>query len=563
MGFKARIIAFKQSVVTKITSKTADYSISETDVGSTLDDAADIIDEVVYQKAESRLYDANFQLYRDYISTAEVEQNFTDPAEQATGLVYYVNTGGTLVDGVITGGERSEWWYVDGVLTSKGSSMVFPEDNTVYIPGDPLKINGTEVSAGDPVLPIILQFLFQTADVTVNASNPGAITLPTSSVNLVGVATKGSTPITSTAWTLLTKPMGASDPVLGTPSIIDNNGNKTNTTGVTGQTTAGDYTYRFTAIDGNTTAHTDVTSHVNAQVIVPPTIDAIAPVTVHLSNSISTAAITAVAHQGTNAITYLWSQISGPTSGVSITNGTTATATINGLDVAGTADYVFRCTVTDGITSVHSDATLHSIVDLPVITNTGTKTIQLPTATAALTATVTTGSYTIASQVWSFVSGPVTATVDPSTGAASGMSTVGDYIFRVTVTDSKGNMVHADETVHQTAAALLFYYDFFDTDPSVGDTADLTAIALTHSVAVTPGGAWTIPNASAGNGKWFMGKILASQADRVYWNNDNGLNQGPIPGPEYKATQTVSGNKYQLSRDLINLNPSITQLSFT
>jgi hypothetical protein len=565
MAFKNLIAQYLQNIAARITSKTDDYSISETDIGSSFTDLGNIVGNAVNGNAESRLYDLNYNVYRDFISTAEIDENVPDDVSRDSGNIYYVNSGGTITAGIITGGTRTQWWYVNRVITLRTTGIKFTRTGTIYMAGNPLGLNGTTTTAGQDAWPVLEPAFFQSANVVVRANNPATITLPTAAVSLVGIATKGSSAITSVVWTLDSKPTGAANPTFGTPAIVtDSNGNQTNTTALTGLTTAGNYGFRFTATDGNGSPYITVIALVNAAVNTPPTIDAINPVTMHLSNSVTSQAVTAVPHQGTNGITISWSQISGPTSGVTITNGTTATATFNGLDTGGTANYVFRCSVTDGSTTVHSDVTLHVVVDAAVITNTGEQTIQLPANTGTLTKTVTQGSYPIVSQVWSFASGPVTAAVNASSGAVTGMTTAGDYVFLLTVTDSKGNPYTATETMHQTAAAVIFYFDFFNSDPTYGDTADVTAINFTQSVALSASGAtWIIANAFAGNGKWFGGKIVATEPTKTIWDNDHNLNQGSIPDQQYKPIETISGNKYLFSRDVITISPSIPQLSFS
>ncbi|WP_330747034.1 hypothetical protein [Chryseobacterium sp. CP-77] len=80
------------------------------------------------------------------------------------------------------------------------------------------------------------QTLVGTSQTTFNANNPG-------------VAATG-------AWTLLTKPAGATDPVIATPSAYN--------TSVTGFNTQGTYTFRWTVTTGTCTSTSDLTVNVMA-----------------------------------------------------------------------------------------------------------------------------------------------------------------------------------------------------------------------------------------------------------------------------------------------------------
>lgn len=64
--------------------------------------------------ARSYKYDsANFK-WRPYVSTAEVLEYLYLPKYRSGQVSIIINTGGTLVNGVITGGTNAEWWFKDG-----------------------------------------------------------------------------------------------------------------------------------------------------------------------------------------------------------------------------------------------------------------------------------------------------------------------------------------------------------------------------------------------------------------------------------------------------------------
>lgn len=65
--------------------------------------------------ARSVFYDATLFKYRDYVSTAEVLSYLPTAANRRGRFLIFVNTGGTLSNGVITGGTTSVWWFKEGV----------------------------------------------------------------------------------------------------------------------------------------------------------------------------------------------------------------------------------------------------------------------------------------------------------------------------------------------------------------------------------------------------------------------------------------------------------------
>jgi hypothetical protein len=60
------------------------------------------------------LDEVNFR-YREYVSTAEVLSYLANPVYRKGHFPIIVNAGGTLLNGVITGGTNTEYWFKDGV----------------------------------------------------------------------------------------------------------------------------------------------------------------------------------------------------------------------------------------------------------------------------------------------------------------------------------------------------------------------------------------------------------------------------------------------------------------
>jgi hypothetical protein len=144
---------------------------------------------------------------------------------------------------------------------------------------------------------------------------------------------------------------------------------------------------------------------------------------------------------------YLWTKVSG--GAASLTNATTANLTASGL-TAGT--YVFRLTVTDNQGAQGSDdATV--IVNpagnaAPVANAGGNKSITLPTNSVVLNGSGTDSDGSIASYLWTKVSGGAATLTNANTAnlTASGL-VVGPYVFRLTVTDNQGAQGSDDATV--------------------------------------------------------------------------------------------------------------------
>lgn len=84
-------------------------------IAGTLSNKAYAPAQAVPTDARSYYYDnVNFVL-RPYVSTTEVRDHLNTPSKRTGHFPIIINTGGTLVDGVITGGTNVEWWFKDGV----------------------------------------------------------------------------------------------------------------------------------------------------------------------------------------------------------------------------------------------------------------------------------------------------------------------------------------------------------------------------------------------------------------------------------------------------------------
>ncbi|MCH7479293.1 MAG: hypothetical protein IIA14_14485, partial [SAR324 cluster bacterium] len=108
----------------------------------------------------------------------------------------------------------------------------------------------------------------------------------------------------------------------------------------------------------------------------------------------------------------LWTQVSGP---VPATIASPAGTNTNVTDLTTAGTYTFRLTATDNVGATGSDDVIVNVTGTPnqaPTANAGTDlTIALPTTSAALFGSATDTDGTVASTLWTQVSGPVIATI--------------------------------------------------------------------------------------------------------------------------------------------------------
>jgi len=268
-----------------------------------------------------------------------------------------------------------------------------------------------------------------------NAGSNITITLPTNTVQLSGAASNdpdGS--IVKYQWTKVSGPAAT----IATPGAAR--------TAVNGLVAAGTYVFELTVTDDkDATAKARVTvtvKDVNNQL---PVADAGNNVTITLPNNTVNVDGTASYDPDGTITAYKWTKVSGAAATIAQPNA--ATSTISGL-VAGV--YVFELTVTDNNNSTASAQVTVTVneVNKPPVANAGNNvTITLPTSTAQLNGTASTGS--IVSYKWAKVSGPAATIASPGAArtAINGMVTAGTYVFELTVTDENNASAKARVTV--------------------------------------------------------------------------------------------------------------------
>ncbi len=259
----------------------------------------------------------------------------------------------------------------------------------------------------------------------VNAGTDRQITLPVNSVIITGEATDADGTVNSILWTQRSGPSSATI------------SNAATLTATFSDLLEGTYIFELTATDddgANTTDQVSVT--VNAA-NVGPTVDAGADVNVQLPENTVALNGTANDPDGTLA-TIAWTQVSGPNT-ANMSGAGSVNVTISNL-TEGT--YVFRLTVTDNDGESASDDVriiVSGINAVPVV-NAGTdQTITLPTNTVILPGSANDSDGSIASLLWTQVSGPSAVLVNETTNTLTAQSLVeGIYVFRLSATDNEG-----------------------------------------------------------------------------------------------------------------------------
>jgi parallel beta-helix repeat protein len=265
---------------------------------------------------------------------------------------------------------------------------------------------------------------------TANAGTDKNITLPTNSVSQVGSGTDPDGTISSYAWTKTSGP--------ATFTIVS----PTASTTTINNLVAGTYVFQLQVTDNRGGTATDVaTIIVNPVPNVPPTANAGTNQTITLpTNSVT---LIGSGNDPDGTITaYLWTKTAGPGT-FTIVSPTSSTTAVNNL-VAGT--YTFQLQVTD-----NSSATATNTVQVVVnpapppnqspVSDAGTdKNITLPTNSISQVGSGTDPDGSIASYLWTKLSGPSTFTIVSATSATTVINNLvaGTYTFQLQVTDNLG-----------------------------------------------------------------------------------------------------------------------------
>jgi gliding motility-associated-like protein len=268
-----------------------------------------------------------------------------------------------------------------------------------------------------------------------NAGNDRTITLPTNSLSQTGSGSDPDGTIASYSWTKVSGP------------VATVNGASTNVLSLTNMV-AGTYVFNLTVTDNfGSTGSDQVTIVVNpAATNQAPVANAGPDKSINLPTTSTTLPGSGTDADGT-VTTYLWEKVSG--SSATLANANTNTLSVSGL-AAGI--YVFRLTVTDDDGATANDQVTITVIDsnqAPIANAGGPVSVTLPTNSTNLTGSGSDADGSIASYLWTQVSGPTTATLTNATNSAVTVSNLfqGSYVFRLTVTDDDGATGSATVTV--------------------------------------------------------------------------------------------------------------------
>ena len=360
------------------------------------------------------------------IVSAGADQTITLPTSS-------VNLTGTATDpdGSIV---SVQWTKVVG----NAATIVSPTSNNTSVTGlvqgqYQFQFCGTDNSSAT-VCDIMVVTVNAAANIppTANSGGNRSITLPTSSLTLLGSGSDPDGSITAYQWTLLTAPSGGSPVIVNVPQA---------TTLITNLIVAGTYQFQLRVTDNQGATGTSVAIvTVNSAANQPPVITASATSPITLPTTSSTLTGTASDPDGT--ITgVLWTYISGPTT-PSITSPTSLVSTITGMSVAGSYTVEFKATDNLGAISTTQIAILvNPAANVPPTVNAGVdQSITLPTNSVNLLAVANDPDGTITGVLWNRVSGPTTFSITSATQLATSLTNLvqGVYLFQVRVTDNSG-----------------------------------------------------------------------------------------------------------------------------
>jgi hypothetical protein len=285
-----------------------------------------------------------------------------------------------------------------------------------------------------------------------NAGPNQTIALPLDSVKLDGsLSSSPNGPILSYSWTQLSGP--------STALMANNSAPSTEVTGLI----KGKYIFNLTIQDSKAASATaSVTIWVLASALQPPVADAGPNQTITLPVNSATLDGSQSFSVGGTITSYSWSEQSGPST-ATITN---SSASLTGITSLLQGTYVFNLIVKDNKGAADTASVSISVIApafQPPVADAGQDTsIAIPASVATLDGNASIGD--IVSYQWVELSGPTVATIDSSGAAltAVGNLVAGEYIFQLTVTDSKGTSSQATvkirviSTLRYTGQIILY-----------------------------------------------------------------------------------------------------------
>src|ERR1019366_3026746 len=255
------------------------------------------------------------------------------------------------------------------------------------------------------------------------------ITLPVDSVALSGSGSDADGTVVSYLWTKISGPSSG--------TIANDTLAATSVTGLV----QGVYQFQLQVTDNRGAIGTSI-----IQVTVNPAVN-LPPVANAGSNQSITLPVDSITLSGSGSdsvgtvVSYLWTKISGPSSGT-ITNDTLATTAVAGL-VQGI--YQFQLQVTDNNGATGTDliqVTVNPGINIPPVANAGSpnQTITLPVDSVTLSGSGSDADGTVVSYLWTKISGPSSGTISSPGSATTSVTGLvqGSYQFQLQVTDNLG-----------------------------------------------------------------------------------------------------------------------------
>ena len=262
-----------------------------------------------------------------------------------------------------------------------------------------------------------------------NAGPDQTITLPLNSATLSGSGSDADGTVVSYKWTKLSGPSSG--------TITSANSAITTVSGLV----QGVYQFQLKVTDNNGAVNTNAMQvTVDAASNLPPIANAGSDQSITLPlNSIQ------LSGSGSDAdgtvVSYLWTKISGPSSGT-ITNIHSAATSVNGL-VQGVYQFQLQATDNNGASGTDvMQVTVNPAANIPPVANAGLdQSITLPVNSVTLSGSGSDADGTIVSYLWTELSGPAGGSI---TNANSAITSVGGlvqgvYQFQLQVTDNNGN----------------------------------------------------------------------------------------------------------------------------
>lgn len=374
-----------------------------------------------------------------------------------------------------------------------------------------------------------------------NAGTDRTITLPTNSLSQTGSGSDPDGTIASYSWTKMSGPAATI------------NGASTNALSLT-NLVAGTYVFNLTVTDNfGATGSDQVTIVVNpAATNQAPVANAGPDKSINLPTTSTTLPGSGTDADGT-ITTYLWEKVSG--AAATLANANTNTLTLSGL-TAGV--YVFRLTVTDDDGATASDQVTLTVIDsnqAPIANAGGPVSVTLPTNSTNLTGSGSDADGSIASYLWTQVSGPTSATITNATNSAVTISNLfqGSYVFRLTVTDDDGATGSATVTVTVVNPATN-KAPFANAGPDRTITLPVNSVILTGTANDLDG---TIASYS-----W---SILSGPAATLTNQTTNTVTVSNLIAGSYLIRLTVTDNLGATAVDnvLVTVNPAAVNQSPT